>query len=61
MLRQFGSTFEPFGVMRRRRNELEYPVYPDEAVDHEEAEQAVAAADAIIDAAHRIVGHLGLF
>ncbi|MEU7743120.1 hypothetical protein [Nonomuraea sp. NPDC049158] len=61
MMRQFGSAFEPFGSMRRRRNELEYPIFPDESVDQAEADQALTAAESIIEAAHRMIGHLGLF
>ncbi|MFC0864881.1 hypothetical protein ACFHYQ_21545 [Sphaerimonospora cavernae] len=38
IVRQFGPTFEPFGTLRRRRNELEYPEFPDEVVDWAEAE-----------------------
>ena len=42
----------PDAVMRRRRNELEYPEFPDETV---------ASAKAIIDAAGKLLEHLGLF
>ncbi len=58
---QFGSTFEPFGFMRRRRNELEYPQYPDEVIDGSEAKQAVATAQSLIDAAGKLIGHLAMF
>ncbi|MFC4057339.1 HEPN domain-containing protein [Planomonospora corallina] len=59
--RQFGSAFEPFGVMRRRRNELEYPIFPDESVEQEEAEEALDMAGSIIEAARKVIDHLGLF
>jgi hypothetical protein len=61
MVCQFGSVFEPFGVMRRRRNELEYPVFPDESVERIEAAEAISAARSIIEAAGKLVNHLGLF
>ena len=47
--------------MRRRRNELEYPEFPDETVEQEEATQAISSASAIIDAAGKLLEHLGLF
>ena len=37
---QFGDGFRPFGTLRRRRNELEYPHLPSDAATPEEAEQA---------------------
>ncbi|MBP2705484.1 HEPN domain-containing protein [Microbispora sp. RL4-1S] len=61
VIRQFGAAFEQFSVMRRRRNELEYPVFPDETVDCEEAEDALTAARLILEAAYRMIDHLGLF
>ena len=59
--RQFGAAFDPYAVMRRRRNELEYPEFPDETVEQEEATQAISSASAIIDAAGKLLEHLGLF
>jgi hypothetical protein len=59
--RQFGAAFDPYAVMRRRRNELEYPEFPDETVEQDEATQAIASAIAIIDAAGKLLEHLGLF
>ncbi|GAA4196636.1 hypothetical protein GCM10022252_44280 [Streptosporangium oxazolinicum] len=61
MVRQFGSTFEPFGSMRRRRNELEYPMFPDESVEQPEADQALTTAESIIEAARKMIDHLGIF
>ncbi|MFB9677467.1 hypothetical protein [Streptosporangium vulgare] len=61
VIRQFGPTFEPYGTMRRRRNELEYPEFPDEVVETAEAEHAIAAARALIDATGKLLDHLGLF
>ncbi|GAA2872636.1 hypothetical protein GCM10010517_33070 [Streptosporangium fragile] len=61
VIRQFGPAFEPYGTLRRRRNELEYPEFPDEAVEEAEADHAIAAARSLIDAADKLLGHLGLF
>ena len=41
---QFGDGFRPFGTLRRRRNELEYPHLPSDAATSEEAEQAAGTA-----------------
>jgi hypothetical protein len=61
VLAQFGSPFDPFGVMRRRRNELEYPDFPDETVEPQEAETAVNNARSIIESAAQLLNHLGFF
>jgi hypothetical protein len=37
---QFGDGFRPFGILRRRRNELKYPHLPADTASAEEAEQA---------------------
>jgi hypothetical protein len=58
---QFGVAFDRFGMMRRRRNELEYPDFPDESVEGSEASQAIASALAMIEAARKLLDHLGLF
>jgi uncharacterized protein (UPF0332 family) len=58
---QFGETFRPFGNLRRRRNELEYPRLPSETATSEEATQAVSIAQALIDAADRLLGNLSFF
>lgn len=58
---QFGAPFTPYGGLRRRRNEVEYPSHPDETVDTDEATHALAAAEAVIEAAGKLVPHLSLF
>lgn len=58
---QFGDAFKLYRDLRIRRNELEYPTYPDETVDVEEAEQAIEAARTILAAAERLLPHLGLY
>jgi hypothetical protein len=61
ILRQFGTTFDPFSVMRRRRNELEYPEFPDETVEPYEAAEAISNTRSIIESAGKLLDHLGLF
>ncbi|MEO3856300.1 hypothetical protein [Acrocarpospora sp. B8E8] len=61
MLGQFGSTFEPFSTMRRRRNELEYPQFSDELVEQMEADHAITTDKNTIEAARKLVEHLSMF
>lgn len=49
------------GGLRRRRNELEYPLYPTEQANAEEAADTLRTAAVIIDAAARLVPNLGFF
>lgn len=58
---QFGDPFKAYGMLRRRRNELEYPSHPGDRADKEEADGAVTAARGIIDAVERLLPHLGFF
>ena len=58
---QFGPAFRPFGTLRRRRNELEYPHLPGETATKEEAGQAVRAASDLIEAAASLLEHLSFF
>jgi hypothetical protein len=58
---QFGQGFRAFGTMRRRRNELEYPDLPDESASADEARQALDDAQALIDAAAKLLPSLGIF
>ena len=58
---QFGTILRPFGTLRRRRNELEYPLdLTDRASSAETADGIRTAAD-LIDAAAKILPNLGLF
>jgi HEPN domain-containing protein len=58
---QFGDNFRSFRTLRIRRHELEYPDYPDEPVEEDEAANAISSARAIIDAAEKLLPHLGFF
>jgi hypothetical protein len=58
---QFGEAFRAFGTLRRRRNELEYPMYPDEQADRDEVASAISMAKEIIGAARRLLPNLGIF
>lgn len=58
---QFGDAFKSFRDLRIRRNELEYPTHPDEPVEAQEAVDSTAAGRAIMEAAGRLLPHLGLF
>jgi hypothetical protein len=58
---QFGPGFRPFGTMRRRRNELEYPHTPGETASTDEAQQASADTTSLITAAEQLLGQLTFF
>lgn len=58
---QFGDGFRPFGALRRRRNELEYPHLPADSATAEEAEQAAQTAQSLIAAAGALLPQLSFF
>jgi hypothetical protein len=58
---QFGSGFRPFGDLRRRRNELEYPHHPADLASEDEARQAIEIAQQLIRAAQELIGELPFF
>jgi uncharacterized protein (UPF0332 family) len=58
---QFGDGFRPFGAMRRRRNELEYPSEPGESTTYDEAQQAIQDAEALLLAARQLLPTLAIF
>ncbi len=58
---QFGGPLSGLGVLRRRRNELEYPVFPGEHVEIDEVTAVIATAQNLFDVAHRLMGNLALF
>jgi hypothetical protein len=53
-----GSTFAPFGWMRPLRNQTEYPV-PDQPVTQaEDVDEAIPAAEAMVEAAARVIDQM---
>lgn len=52
---QFGGVFASFSRLRRRRNELDYPVGPEDFADNAEATGAIATSTEIVDNAARIL------
>lgn len=61
LLAQFGQGFAKFGVMRRRRHELDYPAATYTESSREEAEGAVGVARLFLDASKKILAQLGFF
>jgi hypothetical protein len=58
---QFGPGFRPFGDLRRRRNELEYPRHPADTASEDEARQAIEVARQLIRAAEALIEQLSFF
>lgn len=58
---QFGGPFDSFGMMRRRRAEIEYPQRPGDDLDPAEAQDAISAATRILDAAKQLQPQLELY
>lgn len=58
---QFGDAFRAVGTLRRRRNELEYPAYPGDEAEPDEAVEAIRLAQGIIESAERILPNLSIF
>jgi hypothetical protein len=58
---QFGTSLRAFGGLRRRRNELEYPLYPTEEASALEATEALQIADEIISAVAQLLTNLDFF
>jgi hypothetical protein len=58
---QFGDGFRPFGAMRRRRNELEYPTGPGETTTYDEARKAIQDAEGLLLAAQQLLPTLTIF
>jgi hypothetical protein len=58
---QFGTILRPFGALRRRRNELEYPLDPADRASTTEAADGIQTAAELIDAADKILPNLGMF
>jgi HEPN domain-containing protein len=58
---QFGAGLRAFGGLRRRRNELEYPLYPSEEASAAEAAEALETASDVIEAVAGLLPNLGFF
>lgn len=58
---RFGDVFKEFGALRRRRNEIEYPMRAGDDVGADEAAEAIATTRLLIDAAGKLVPNLSLF
>jgi len=58
---QFGGPFDAFGMLRRRRTEIEYPRFPGDDVSSEEATEALRAAQSILQASSALRDELPLF
>jgi len=58
---QFGGSLRAFGGLRRRRNELEYPLSPTEEATADEAAEALNAAGEIIDRVAWLLPRLEFF
>jgi hypothetical protein len=58
---QFQAHFRTFGVLRRRRNEVEYPTASNIGVSGDETSEAHAAAEVILEAAGKVLPHLSFF
>jgi hypothetical protein len=58
---QFGAILRPFGALRRRRNELEYPLDPADGATIAETGDGIRTAAELIDAAAKILPNLGIF
>ena len=58
---QFGPTLRAFGGLRRRRNELEYPLYPTEQASAAEAAETLETAGDVIEASAKILPNLSFF
>lgn len=58
---QFAGPFTALNTLRRRRNELEYPSFPADHVERAEVTAAITAAREQLEAAEKLIEHLGIF
>lgn len=58
---QFGGPLQQLTVLRRRRNELEYPAFPGERIEPAEVDSAVRTARTVLDTSWQLVEHLSLY
>lgn len=55
LIAQFKGVFSKYRLLRRRRNELDYPTGPDDFAATAEAEKALEAVAEIVDSAQKIL------
>jgi hypothetical protein len=58
---QFGGPFTALERLRRRRNELQYPSFPSDVIDPDEAHDAISKVRGILTAAPTLLPELGMF
>lgn len=58
---QFGGPFNHFGLLRRRRAEIEYPQHPGDHAQPAEASRAISHATDILEAAKALQPQLALY
>jgi hypothetical protein len=58
---QFNGPFADLDMLRRRRNELQYPSFPGELVEAEEVKGAIAIVHQFLDAATKLIPVVGFF
>lgn len=58
---QFNGPLTNLDLLRRRRNELQYPSFPGELIEASEVEDAIATVGGFFDAATKLLPMLGFF
>ena len=58
---QFDGPFTSFGVLRVRRNEIEYPRFPGDVISDDEAREAIEIARQIFQGADALIDSMTLF
>lgn len=61
LLAQFGSSFQNFDWIRRRRHEAKYVAFPGEVVTGQEIVEALQDVRQMLEGAHQLVGELSQF
>jgi hypothetical protein len=56
-----GRVIRPFGRLRRRRHDSEYPTDPADAIDADEVRDALADVATIVEFAARVIDELEPF
>lgn len=58
---QFGKRFSDIDLLRRRRNELEYPTHGVDKADDDEAQEAIVQTEQLLDAVSRLMPELAIW